>query len=395
MNGVKREVESPKEEQKKEVVQEEVVISKVETTNIEEKVEKVTITIQETKVEAPIEPLKTEKNDSQPLIPKEAVIEPQPIVEPLEPCVKTVAENVKVKNMKRKPSITNNTIKEEPSAKKPKLEKGSYKDLIKKSYTAVQINNGKKKLLSRNLVQKLSKIRLKKPQTKRKLSPTKEVDAKKMKPSKPFAVSNHQSKVSSKEAKTFTDADLIENKEPTQKKGKKSNLTPMKSKKNAAVVLDNLLARNSVDRTIESVISDNSGNARTKNGASNGAVLRTLSEKCGGQKIKTEVRKETVNGKKNSNGNGKCVVVKSKSSECKKAGAAKRKTKSKSIEVAVQVVPKVPRRSLPLPKWSNGWEWKGEPFDGRVFLNVSFIFLVLPYFFSFQKNFPQYNQPFI
>ncbi|KAI4462893.1 bromo adjacent y domain-containing 1 protein [Holotrichia oblita] len=380
INGVKREVESPKEEQKKDIIQEDIALSKVETTNIEEKVEKVTITIQETKSENVTEPikqvqcLKIEENEVLPPVIKElTTVQPSTIVQQLEPCVKTVAENVKVKNMKRKPSITNN-IKEEPSPKKAKIEKssGSYKDLIKKSYTAVQINNGKKKLLSRNLVQKIPRIRVKKPQSKRKQSPVKEAEIKKLKSSKPLTVSNHNSKITVKDKdKTFVEADSIENKEPPQKKGKKlTQFTTTKCKKIAPVVLDNLLARNSVDRTIESVISENT--RTSKNGANN-SILRTLAEKSsssGSAKVKSDVKKDAVvTGKKGSSTTAKSVIVKTKTTECKKAGVAKRKTKSKSADVLPQVVPRIPRRSLPLPKWSNGWEWKGEPFDGKVFLN--------------------------
>lgn len=31
----------------------------------------------------------------------------------------------------------------------------------------------------------------------------------------------------------------------------------------------------------------------------------------------------------------------------------------------------LPRRSSAVPRWSNGWQWLGEPFQGKVFLNVS------------------------
>lgn len=31
----------------------------------------------------------------------------------------------------------------------------------------------------------------------------------------------------------------------------------------------------------------------------------------------------------------------------------------------------VPRQTLAQPRWSNGWNWQGEPFQGKVFLNVS------------------------
>ncbi len=31
----------------------------------------------------------------------------------------------------------------------------------------------------------------------------------------------------------------------------------------------------------------------------------------------------------------------------------------------------IPRKSTAAPRWSNGWHWEGEPFKGKVFLNVS------------------------
>lgn len=31
----------------------------------------------------------------------------------------------------------------------------------------------------------------------------------------------------------------------------------------------------------------------------------------------------------------------------------------------------VPRQTLSAPRWSNGWMWQGEPFQGKIFLNVS------------------------
>lgn len=40
---------------------------------------------------------------------------------------------------------------------------------------------------------------------------------------------------------------------------------------------------------------------------------------------------------------------------------------------SVQEIPEaiLPRRTIVSPRWSNGWNWEGEPFQGKVFLNVS------------------------
>lgn len=35
--------------------------------------------------------------------------------------------------------------------------------------------------------------------------------------------------------------------------------------------------------------------------------------------------------------------------------------------------PIMPRKIVAPPRWSNGWKWEGEPFHGKIFLNVSFI----------------------
>lgn len=67
----------------------------------------------------------------------------------LPPVVSTVAENVKVKNMKRKLSSSKEREQEPetlPSTKK-KQKLGSYKCLIKKDTNVVKIHNGKRKLI--------------------------------------------------------------------------------------------------------------------------------------------------------------------------------------------------------------------------------------------------------
>lgn len=37
----------------------------------------------------------------------------------------------------------------------------------------------------------------------------------------------------------------------------------------------------------------------------------------------------------------------------------------------------IPRQTLSMPRWSNGWSWRGEPFQGKVFLNVSLFVVFL------------------
>lgn len=43
----------------------------------------------------------------------------------------------------------------------------------------------------------------------------------------------------------------------------------------------------------------------------------------------------------------------------------------------------IPRRTSAVPRWSNGWNWKGEPFQGKVFLNVNQIEYLFSHFLSF------------
>lgn len=283
ISDVKREVESPEEvrpveaAKEKNCVGEDLVVAEDLSTTKEPPV----IPNGQTTVEAfsvQIEPIviqdvKTEKVSEPPLAVPE-VVKSQPVVAPtelLEPCQKTVAENVKVKNMKRKLSFNNNNVDEKkiveetPSpAKKSKQttqvninnnipNNGSYKDLIKKGCSTVKINNGKRKLITANggkLQSKLvpSKFPKKRTPIKRKASiPLKdETNSKRVKLNpKPLATNNskdngHAAKNNEVKENTFIDTSLIENKEPPRAKNGRKIV--------AEVVKTN------VDRTIESVV---------------------------------------------------------------------------------------------------------------------------------------------
>ncbi|RZC18438.1 BAH, Atrophin-1, PAT1, Herpes BLLF1, and/or Red1 domain containing protein, partial [Asbolus verrucosus] len=254
---VKREIESPKEketEAKKEICSDdEIKASKI--INMQNAIEP-----EIKNVERIPEPqnLKKEENFDEKV--EEKVHEDVEQKEELPPCVNTVAENVKVKNMKRKMSISkdkkNEPDIEVPLPKKVKLEtkypNGSYKDLIKKDTTTIKINNGKRKLITENaeVATKKTKAKSRKQTTKRKLSPVKEEEAtpnKRLKQTKPLTASNQQnSKQYSKEKeKSKTEPVLIENKEPQKKYNKKLPVNSKNSKKLAPAMLDNLIARNS------------------------------------------------------------------------------------------------------------------------------------------------------
>lgn len=385
IGSVKREVESPKEaEQKKEEVQAPVVVQKDESVNSVhcnnnntscKECSTSTTTTTTTSTTVPVEEspcmerlqqdipkLKTEEKP-----PEEEIVKETP--QETETIVKTVAENVKVKNMKRKVSLKPESEVQCSPPKKQKMEKanGSYKDLIKKNTNCVKINNGKRKLaeaISNKLV-KLSKIKPKKTSTKRKLSPQKEetVQKRAKTSSKPLAASNlHNSKQNTKEnSRTTVNSDLTENKEPLNKKLKKSaQILKNSAKKIAPVVLDNLFAKNNVDRTIDSVVNDS---LRTNKD--------TSALKCKNCKSDKNLSGNNNNNKKSTN--LKTVPVKSKV-ECASVGASKRKGK-KNVEVVAQVISK-PRRSLQCPRWSNGWTWEGDAFEAKVFINVSLLDLL-------------------
>ncbi|XP_063904967.1 bromodomain-containing protein 4 isoform X4 [Zophobas morio] len=331
---VKREIESPKEkepEAKKEVCSDD-----------------------EAKVQSPVEEVGKDEERIEPELKKEDVCEDKTEAptekEELPPCINTVAENVKVKNMKRKLSMSKEKKEEEVATKKVKVEKypnGSYKDLIKKDTTSVRINNGKRKLITENEegVVRKTKGKAKKQGTKRKLKEEETTPSKRLKQTKPLASSNQQnSKQYSKEKdKNKSEPVLSENKEP-QKKNKKLPVNSKNGKKLAPAILDTLIAKNNIERTIDSVICE----TRT-----NGSALKT-GEKCA--KSKEPVLKKSTNK------NGQ---IKSKT-ECRKTVVTRRKSKSKEVP---QAVTRTPRRSLHLPRWSNGWTWEGEPYETKVFLN--------------------------
>lgn len=297
----------------------------------------------------------------------------------LPPCLKTVAENVKVKNMKRKLSVSKESEKsdlETPSPlKKARTDKskvnGSYKDLIKKHVPSIKINNGKRKLnieSGKFILIKNSKLKFKRTPAKRKLSPSKEeCNNKRLKVSKPLTASNlHNSKQNLKNnrRRCIVDFELSENKEPVLKTNKKlqvNSKNSLNNKKLAPAILDNLFAKNNVDRTIECVVNACSGSVRTTRNIEHSVKLE---EKC---KIDN---KQELNNKST---NSKTVQVKSKSNINKKVGASKRKTKIKNISASPLPVTRIPKKQLTLPRWSNGWTWKGDPYQAKVFLNVSLI----------------------
>lgn len=67
------------------------------------------------------------------------------------------------------------------------------------------------------------------------------------------------------------------------------------------------------------------------------------------------------------NANKSLSAKKSKSRGCKFSNKKKHRARhAKHIEEVI-----IPRQTSAAPRWSNGWTWQGEPFQGKVFLNVS------------------------
>lgn len=66
--------------------------------------------------------------------------------------------------------------------------------------------------------------------------------------------------------------------------------------------------------------------------------------------------------------------------------SSKKKHKAKHVEQIEEILPV--RQSAVAPRWSNGWTWEGQPFQSKIFMNVSFFliicgFLILIFIFFF------------
>lgn len=57
----------------------------------------------------------------------------------------------------------------------------------------------------------------------------------------------------------------------------------------------------------------------------------------------------------------------------------KKRHRSRSAKPVEEII--IPRQTLSTPRWSNGWSWQGEPFQGKVFLNVSLLLLFFLFLF--------------
>ncbi|ENN78494.1 hypothetical protein YQE_05037, partial [Dendroctonus ponderosae] len=241
---------------------------------------------------------------------KESPVPPPPKEEPLPPCTATVAENVKVKNMKRKQSQSKEPVPEAvnpPPAKKNKI--SSYKDFIRKYSGCFKISNGKKNLVSKASRVQRPKIKIK-SSTKKKINVSKE------------QTNNRRIRARKSAIKRVSQS-------PKKSASKKKQSA---SAKTAPKILDNLIAKNTIDRVIDDVI--------TKS-------VRTQSDT---QQLEAKnVGNKTVRGGTN-----------------RRKSTSRRKSETTVTEL------RAPRRLSTLPKWSNGWMWEGESYQSKVFMNVRF-----------------------
>lgn len=75
-------------------------------------------------------------------------------------------------------------------------------------------------------------------------------------------------------------------------------------------------------------------------------------------------------------GGGKATSRKTKSRGSKFSNKKKHRVKQPTIEECI-----LPSRVMSaIPRWSNGWRWQGEPYQGKVFLNVSFLLQTVDFF---------------
>lgn len=317
-NYVKREIESPKDKELHRSA-EDANIPKVDLAS--EESSKVTSTCSEEENQAENH---SDSVDSKTCCKHEEALNPSPEAdknsevtespnplppkeEPLPPCTATVAENVKVKNMKRKQSQSKEPVPEAlkpPPAKKTKI--SSYKDFIRKYSGCFKISNGKKNLVSKRSRVQSPKIKIK-SSTKKKINASKE--------------QTNNRRIRARTA--IKRASLSPKKSISKKK-------PNASAKTAPKILDNLIAKNTIDRVIDDVIT---------------------------KSVRTQSETQQLDAKKVGN---KTVQVKSR-----RKSTSKRKSETSVADL------KGPRRLSTLPKWSNGWMWEGESYQSKVFINVS------------------------
>lgn len=306
-------------------------------------------------------------------------------------------------SIKRKLSIEE-TIEKEPeegSVKKFKL-LPTLKDSPKKSKITKTV---KRKLIEKELTPtpKLTQdSKFKK--TKRKIPIKDETQRKKLKSTNPLLTSNLHN---SKQNKNLTKAGTIpqsarENREPIKKICQKILKTQVNSKvtKKIAPKINTSFVKNNVDKTIESVVLNSIVPNEIPEETNQKPIKTTPAENViQEQPIESNVKLEQKVVKpeqKIIKQEQKVVKVEQKvvKSNCPKATMKKKKSKAtttatnnnnnnnmnnnniNNVVKTIEVPMRIPKRLSHTPKWSNGWSWEGNPFQGKVFLNVSSIIVI-------------------
>ncbi|KAL3266253.1 hypothetical protein HHI36_010433 [Cryptolaemus montrouzieri] len=146
-----------------------------------------------------------------------------------------------------------------------------------------------------------------------------------------LSTNNNNIKLNCKRLEGETMEELTETEE--NKVNAKSN------QKLASIMLDKLIAKNNVDRTIECVIS---GAIRTSVPRRNYKI----------KQVKGSVSPISIS------------VKKSTKKACRTLD-----TNKKPKDLRTQVCPAILKKAAQVLRWSNGWSWEGEPFEAKVFLN--------------------------
>lgn len=348
-NDVKREVESPEDivQEKNERLAD--LQAKSETLDIKDNKDDIEVQI-ETRIEETSQKLEGDDHKDQ-TIPEESTptrrksIEDTPIKEShIENIVQDQNQNIPEEKTPKKRKLEDVNSEEEPKPKKLSSPKSSYKDLIRKAPKTTKLLQNKKQSETTAIL-KTQKVQQKKK--KRKSSET-NCDPQ---------IKKQKSNLQNSKLKSKKSCEQIENTEPKNQKTTKPQVNS-KTKKLAPEILDSLFTKNNVDRTIESVV-----------------LNCVLSE----EPVRTSIVQEKVLKQTQNNTEEPKIKPKEKikvNNVNVKIGASKRKNKNINnnniISVVALAVPKVPRRSIHAPKWSNGWSWEGEPYQGKIFLNVSF-----------------------
>lgn len=154
-------------------------------------------------------------------------------------------------------------------------------------------------------------------------------------------------------------------KKTTKKKTAKTTIKLKETRKNymPARVTDNVVDDNDDDGDIdETMIDELLVNESIMNHNNNNNILIENNNK-----VHNISRSSTPTSKASAKSSKTSTSGKKAKSRGSKFGNKKRH-RAKYVKEVKEIF--IPRRSSAVPRWSNGWNWLGEPFQGQVFLNV-------------------------